>query len=184
MRLKLAAVSALALLVSMSPAYAQEAAPATEAAPAAEVVPAAPAAQAASTPEAPAAAAPATGSLVGSPPEGKGQVVFFRPSKFVGAAISYKVREGETELGLLSNGRYFVVAADPGPHAYVVHSEVKDILNLEIEAGETYYAEGGVTVGILAGRPNLTPVDSATFDAVSAKLKLGKPLAGAAAPAS
>ncbi len=138
---------------------------------------------AAGTAEQPAAqaapAAAAVGDLpegISAPPEGKGQIVFFRPSKFVGGAIGYKVREDDTELGKLSNGSYFVHVADPGAHAYVVHSEAKDVLNIEVEAGETYFVIGGVTMGVLAGRPNLSPSDQAAFTAIAAKLKPAKPL--------
>lgn len=119
--------------------------------------------------------ATATGTI-GAPPEGKGQVVFFRDKKFTGAAIRYKVREGATELGKLSNGSYFVHVAEPGAHEYTVHSEAKDILNLEVEAGETYYVVGAITMGILAGRPNLSPSDQAAFDGMKAKLKPAAPL--------
>lgn len=111
-----------------------------------------------------------------APSEGMGQIVFFRPSKFVGGAIGYKVRENDTELGKLANGSYFVVQVAPGPHAYVVHSEAKDVLNIEVEAGETYYVIGGVTMGVLAGRPNLSPSDEATFAGIVGKLKPAKPL--------
>jgi hypothetical protein len=158
-----------ALTIAMT-AHAQESAPTTEAATVQTAeqptVQAAPAAVAAS--ELPQGISP--------PPEGKGQIVFFRPSKFVGGAIGYKVREGETELGKLSNGSFFVHVAEPGAHAYVVHSEAKDVLNIEVEAGETYFVVGGVTMGVLAGRPNLSPSDQATFTAIAAKLKPAKPL--------
>ena len=131
------------------------------------------------TQTAPTAAAPAAAALpngIAAPPEGMGQIVFFRESKFAGAAISYKVREGETELGKLSNGTYFVHTTTPGAHAYVVHSEAKDMLNLEVEAGETYFVVGGVSMGFLAGRPNLSPSDQAKFSSMAAKLKPAKPL--------
>jgi hypothetical protein len=121
-----------------------------------------------------AAAPAATGGAISPPPAGKGQIVFFRPSKFVGAMISYMVREGDTELGKISNGSYFVLATDPGTHVYTVHSEAKDNLTLEVEAGETYYVMSGVTMGFMAGRPNLTPSDEATFDPLQPKLKLNK----------
>jgi hypothetical protein len=100
-----------------------------------------------------------------------GTIVFFREKKFAGGGVRYKVREGDVELGRLSSGSYFVVQAAPGTHEYTVHSEAKDILTLEVEAGEIYYVLGGVTVGVLAGRPNLSPSDGATFDAMSEKLK-------------
>ena len=102
---------------------------------------------------------------------GKGTVIFFRPSKMLGAAIGFKVREGETELGRLRNGKYFVLQVEPGSHSYTVHSEAKDVLTIEVEAGETYYVKGTIGAGILAGRPNLSPSDAATFEGLKAKLK-------------
>lgn len=153
------------------------AAQAQDTAPPAPVEPEAPAtAEAPAVPEAAPAAAEALPNGIAAPPEGKGQIVFFRESKFVGGAISYKVREGETELGKLSNGSYFVYVAEPGPHAYTVHSEAKDVLNLEVEAGETYFVSGGVSMGVLAGRPNLSPSTQSAYAAVAAKLKPAKPL--------
>jgi hypothetical protein len=94
-----------------------------------------------------------------------------REKKFVGGGVRYKVREGDVELGRLSNGSFFVIKATPGTHEYTVHSEAKDILTLEVESGETYYVVGGVTVGVVAGRPNLSPSDAATFEALKDELK-------------
>lgn len=105
-----------------------------------------------------------------------GTVVFFRPSKFIGAAIGYKVREGTTELGKLRNGKFFSLHVKPGTHEYVVHSETKDKLVLEVEAGQTYYVMGTLGAGILAGRPNLSPSDQAAFEAAKPKLKEVAPL--------
>lgn len=115
-------------------------------------------------------------SSIPAPPEGKGQIVFFRDKKFTGGAISFIVREEEAELGKLSNGTWFVHVAEPGAHAYTVHSEAKDVLNLEVEAGETYYVSSSISMGVLAGRPNLSPSDQAAFDKVAGGLKPSKPL--------
>lgn len=112
--------------------------------------------------------------LVGVPAEGMGQIVFFRPSKLVGGAVGFKVREGETELGKLRSGRYFIAPVAPGVHEYTVHSEAKDVLTLEVEAGETYYVQGTISMGVLAGRPNLSPADATQFAAIAAKLKPAK----------
>lgn len=125
------------------------------------------------TPAAATATAPAAGAI-GAPAEGKGQIVFFRPSKFTGAAIGFKVREGEVELGKLRSGKYFVANVEPGTHQYTVHSEAKDVLTMEVEAGETYYVQGTITMGFMAGRPNLSPSDKATFDGMADKLKLAE----------
>ena len=110
--------------------------------------------------------------LVASAPADKAQIVFFRESKFVGGAIGFKVREGDAELGKLRSGKYFVATVEPGKHEYNVHGETKDVLSIEVEAGETYYVLGSLGMGIVAGRPNLSPSDEATFLSMSAKLKL------------
>lgn len=121
-----------------------------------------------------ASATATTGGLVGAPAEGKGQIVFFRPSKFTGGAIGFKVREGQTELGKLRSGKYFIANVEPGTHEYTVHSEAKDVLTMEVEAGETYYVQGTITMGFMAGRPNLSPSDQTTFDGMASKLKLAE----------
>ncbi len=125
---------------------------------------------AAPAPAVKAAPAASAGSTVATSKD-KGTVVFFRESKFAGAAISFKVREGETELGKLSSGNYFIAQLPPGAHEFTVHSEAKDVLNLEVEAGETYYILGSLSMGFMVGRPNLSPSDEATFNSMKAKLK-------------
>lgn len=120
------------------------------------------------------AASAAVGGKIGAPQAGKGQIVFFRPSKFAGAAVGFKVREGTTELGKLRSGKYFVASVEPGTHEYTVHSESEDVLTLEVEAGETYYVQGTLTMGLMVGRPNLSPSDEATFNGMADKLKLAK----------
>jgi hypothetical protein len=147
-------------------------APAEPAAPADTAAPAAPAESAA--PAAPAAGGAVAPGEIGQPPAGYGQIVFFRPSKFVGMAVGFKVREAGKELGLMKNGSYFVIAATPGRHEYEVYSEAKDILPVEVEAGEVYYVSGSLSMGVMVGRPNLTPSDAAAFEAVRAKLKMSK----------
>jgi hypothetical protein len=176
----------MALAEDTPPAAAPAAteAPAAAAAPAAEPAPAAPAKKDGKAPKAAKAAkaAKAGAVVVAAPEAGKGQVVFFRPSKFVGMAVGFKVREGTTELCTLSNGRYCIVQIEPGAHTYVVHSEVKDELTLEVETGETYYVQGTLGMGVMVGRPNLSPSDQATFDSMSAKLKADPKAGVVAAP--
>lgn len=119
---------------------------------------------------APKPAAP-TASALPAPASGMGTVVFFRDKKFAGGGVSFKVREGETELGKLSNGSFFISQVPAGAHAYVVHSEAKDVLNLEVEPGETYYVQGSISMGLMVGRPNLAPSDAGTFNGLKGKLK-------------
>lgn len=180
MKKTLAALTAtLACSIATLPAMAQEvptahaqqtpaaAQPAAVQAPTATPAPAT--VQAPEATPAPAAASTAPASLVGSAPADKAQIVFFRPSG-MGAAISFKVREGEQELGRLGNRDYFIATVAPGKHSYVVHSEAKDLLNIEVDAGETYYVRGSISMGFIVGHPHLALSDKTTFDGVSSKL--------------
>ncbi len=55
-----------------------------------------------------------------------------------------------------------------------MRSEAKDSLRIEVEAGETYYNECSIGMGVMAGRPNLAPVDIARWNEKKGKLKLMK----------
>jgi hypothetical protein len=115
-------------------------------------------------------------AVIGPQVEGKAKVVFFRPSKFAGAAIGFIVRERETELGKLRSGNYFVLNVEPGKHTYTVHSEAEDNSTHEMEAGETYFIAGSISMGFFAGHPHLTTSNVATFEAALPKLEPSKPL--------
>ena len=130
----------------------------------------------AATPPSAATAPTSTGAIaIPPPPDGKGQVVFFRKSAFQGMAVWFNVRENGQALGKLTSGTYFIKVEDPGDHTYTAATENKDNLKLEVEPGETYYVEGRVTMGIMVGEANIAPSDQATFDKASKKLKLAKP---------
>ena len=100
--------------------------------------------------------------VIAPPPPGMGQIVFYRTSR-VGFAINCTVREGEDVLSRLKAGKYFVHVTTPGPHTYRVRSESHDVLNVEVEEGETHYARCAIGAGFLVGRPNLSPADLADF---------------------
>lgn len=119
-----------------------------------------------------AAASPALiAGKIAPPPPGQGQVVFFRKGGFVGSAISCAVHENGVKLSSLPPGRYIPLAVSPGIHNFAVKSESTDTLRLEIEPGETYFAKCAIGLGVVAGRPNLSPSDEATFVGMK-KLKL------------
>ena len=80
-----------------------------------------------------------------------------------------------------ASGTFCSLQVPVGKHVYEVHSEAKDALNLEVESGETYYVVGGVSMGVFAGHPNLSPSSKDVFDGMKEKLKdnTGKDLGGA-----
>lgn len=127
------------------------------------------------------AAASATASLAESapkvpiavppPPAGKGQIVFYRTGGMGGALISCAMKEGEIKLSSLPPGRYYVHVTEPGKHSYSVSSEAKDVLNVEIEPDDTQYARCTIRMGLMAGRPNLSPSTVEEWNSRSPSLK-------------
>lgn len=108
--------------------------------------------------------------VIPAPPEGKGQIVFYRPGG-MGFALGCGVNENGERLSALGAGKYFILPAEPGSHSYTVKSEATDLLTLEVEPGETYYVKCKIKMGIMVGRPNIAPSTQAEFDGDSHKLK-------------
>lgn len=105
------------------------------------------------------------------PPAGKGQVVFFRKGGFVGSAVACTVHENGQKISSLGGGRYVVVVAEPGKHLYSVKTEATDTLGLEVEPDETQFVGCKIKMGMMVGRPDITPATEAEFRAAKS-LKL------------
>ena len=93
-----------------------------------------------------------------TPDETSGVVYFVRDSAFGGAGISYFIFEDTTKIGLLKSGTYFIHKTTPGKHTYYAETEARSSVTLDVEAGKTYYVEGSVGLGFLAGRPQLMEI--------------------------
>lgn len=106
-----------------------------------------------------------------APPEGQGQIVFFRTGG-QGFAMGCSVNENSEKISSLGAGRYFMMVAAPGPHSFSAKSEATDTLNLEVEPDETQYVRCKIKMGFMAGRPDLAPSSKAEFDELSHKLKM------------
>ena len=100
-----------------------------------------------------------------TPPAGKGQIVFFRPSA-MGMAIGCSVNENGQKVSSLGSGRYFIMVTEPGKHAFSVKSEATDTLTLEVEPDETQYAACKIKMGFMVGRPDIRPATEAEFKAL------------------
>lgn len=111
-------------------------------------------------------------AVVPPPAPGMGQIVFFRPGKFVGSAIRCTVREYGKMVGRAGNGKYFVLPATPGPHRFTTKTEATDTLNVEVEPDETTFVKCSIGMGVMAGRPNLSPATAEDFGKAAHKIKL------------
>jgi hypothetical protein len=97
-----------------------------------------------------------------APPEGKGQIVWFRPGG-MGFALGCSVNENGEKVSSLGAGKYFIMVAEPGAHEFSVKSEAKDTLTLLVEEGETQYAMCRIKMGIIVGRPDIRPSTEGDF---------------------
>jgi hypothetical protein len=109
--------------------------------------------------------------FIPDPPAGKGQIVFFRPNA-MGMAIACTVKEGETKISSLGNGKYFILVTEPGTHDFSVHTESTDALTLLVEPDETQFVRCKMKMGLMVGRPDISPATGADFAEKSEKLKL------------
>ncbi|MFT4028044.1 MAG: DUF2846 domain-containing protein [Novosphingobium sp.] len=98
-----------------------------------------------------------------APPAGKGQIVFFRSGSIMGAAMGCSVNENKQKVASLGAGRYFIMVTDPGRHEFMVQSEAKDVLALEVEADETQFVGCKIKMGMMVGRPDIRPATEDEF---------------------
>lgn len=108
------------------------------------------------------------------PPQGKGQIVFYRTGgqgELLGCAV-FDVGANE-KLSSLGAGRYFVLVSEPGPRSFAVKSlESKDALALEVEPDETQFVRCKIKMGLIVGRADLAPSNESEFRKKYKKPKL------------
>jgi len=105
-------------------------------------------------------------------PENLGLVVIYRPSSFIGAAVSYDVKVGETPIFRLYNEGYYPYFSKPGEVEFWAKTESRSAVTLDIRAGQTYYIKGTVGIGFLVGRPHLMVVPEDVAEKEISKCKL------------
>ena len=89
-------------------------------------------------------------------PEGKGLIYIYRPSSFKGGGVFYDVYAKDKVVTTLRNGGYFPYFADLGENEIWAKTEAKSSVTVDVKAGKTYFVKGGVRMGLLIGRPDLT----------------------------
>lgn len=102
----------------------------------------------------------------------------------MGALVWFHVRENGADLGKLTPGRYIVQVVEPGVHTFTAATEATDTLRLDVEADETYFVEGTISMGLVVGHANMRPSTAAAFDKVASRMKLAEPPEVAKAAAS
>ena len=90
------------------------------------------------------------------PPAGKAEVVFFRMSGFMGSAISCAIQENGAKIASLPPGRFFVLVADAGRHAYTTASSKEDNgIFFDLKPGDIKYVGCNIIPGAWSGHADL-----------------------------
>lgn len=95
--------------------------------------------------------------------DGKGRIIFWRSGTMMGGAIGCGVNIGTERISAMGAGKYFILDLAPGAYEFNAKSEAKDVLNTEVEAGETSYIKCTIRMGMMVGRPNLSPSTAEEF---------------------
>jgi len=88
----------------------------------------------------------------------KGLVYIYRVPTFQGSAISYDIKVDENAITTLQNGGYFPYQTNPGEIEFSASTEATSAVTLDVEASQTYYIKGSLSVGFMMGRPHLSVV--------------------------
>lgn len=87
--------------------------------------------------------------------DAKPKIYFYRIKQFTGSALEPTVYCDEKELARMDNGRYFVVTLEPGKHTCRM-GDKQTGFEVDMKAGEEYYAKISIEAGVFKGRGRLT----------------------------
>ncbi len=104
----------------------------------------------------------------GEPTEDMALVYVFRPAK-VGAAIRTWSFAGDQFIGVSKPKAYYFALVPPGKHVFWAKSENTSGIEVEVEAGETYYFQTAIRMGFNKARVKMMQIDEATAEEFFAK---------------
>ncbi|UNP28796.1 hypothetical protein [Lysobacter gummosus] len=102
-------------------------------------------------------------------PEGQAQIVFYRKRPFFGNKEIFALSEGGNEFAQLRFGQYAVHVIEPGTRQFALAAG-GEALELQAQAGQTYYVEGELVKAEGGKRQSLKRVDEDQFRKVSFQL--------------
>ena len=105
---------------------------------------------------------------LGAPEEGKALVYVVRPTS-AGFAVNSFFLIDDAIAGINKGSSYFFTYVDPGKHVFWSKSENVDALELDVEAGRTYYIQQHVRVGGFRARTKLEVLEAAAGEKALAK---------------
>ncbi len=112
----------------------------------------------------------------GPPGEGESKVVFCRPGRMAGSAVTFSVWDGLQLIGFAESGSYFEYRCSPGKHLFIAEAESDKAVDADLGAKKTYYVWVTPRMGVVSASVGLTPVnqESDLLPKLEKALKKGK----------
>jgi hypothetical protein len=111
---------------------------------------------------------------MGSPGPEEAKVVFCRPSRYLGGAMTFPVWDGDKLLGFSESGGTFEYRCPPGEHFFIASGQTYKGMSATLAGGLVYYVWLTPRVGFLSAGVGLTPVrkeDAELLEQVRASVK-------------
>lgn len=115
---------------------------------------------------------------ISGPEQGKALVTFIRPS-VVGAAIRFRLWDGDTFVGILGKGLCIQYEAVPGEHYFLARAENSSCVKADLAADRHYVIKASPAIGVWKARVALKPMKKSDYDKQGELEKVQKWLAKA-----
>jgi len=107
------------------------------------------------------------------PPQGKALVYVVRPNR-AGGIIKFKFHVDGKHVGTTKSRQFLYSILNPGPHLFMSKAENRSEMQLNLEAGKTYFIKQKIKIGGLKARNQLIQVNEREGREMLQKCKLGK----------
>jgi len=94
----------------------------------------------------------------GPPQEGESKVIFCRPSRLTGGALTFSLWDGTKLMGFAASGSHFEYRCSPGKHLFLAEAESDKAIDADLGGRKTYYVWVTPRMGFLTANVGLTPV--------------------------
>ena len=108
-----------------------------------------------------------------SPPDGNALVYILRPSS-VGKFVKFKTFCNDQYIGAIKGKNYLYIILEPGLYKFMAKAENKDVVDLVVEPGKTYFLLQKAKMGAIKARVKIYLMEEDEARVKLQKCKLSK----------
>jgi hypothetical protein len=99
-------------------------------------------------------------SLTSQAQDSLATVYFYRGGKFAGSFVGYDLKHNNQVIGRVTSNSVVKYRCTAGMQKFIATTESQNSILINVKAGETYYVECSVAIGVVVGRPSFRQVNS------------------------